>query len=147
MARLCVKDLLAVCDEQEPVARQCAAQASEVHRGHHGLARPGGRDQEVAMVTPRACERHLLEQAFLEGTKGDLDRAEREVGGPSRRGALRELARVERHEVAACQYVSKTASIFAITSGLRTPETRTFHSRPVTFAECVRFDEPMYAVE
>ncbi len=45
------------------------------------------------------------------------------------------------------QYASKTADIFATTSGLRTPDTRTFHSSPVTCAECVRFDDPMYAVE
>ena len=41
----------------------------------------------------------------------------------------------------------KTAAIFATASGLRTAETRTFHSSPSTCAECVRFDEPMYAVE
>ena len=34
-----------------------------------------------------------------------------------------------------------------MTSGLRAPDTRTFHSSPVTCAECVRFDEPTYAVE
>jgi hypothetical protein len=45
------------------------------------------------------------------------------------------------------QYESKTAVIFATTSGLRTPETRTFHSSPVTIAECVRLEDPMYAVE
>src|SRR5262249_51726317 len=44
------------------------------------------------------------------------------------------------------QYDSKTAAILATTSGLRRPETRTFHSKPVTWALCVRFEDPMYAV-
>ena len=29
-----------------------------------------------------------------------------------------------------------------MTSGLRAPETRTFHSMPATWAEWVRFDDP-----
>src|SRR5687768_16956334 len=45
------------------------------------------------------------------------------------------------------QYVSNTAAIFDTTSGLRSPDTRTFHSDPVTGALCVRFDDPMYAVD
>jgi hypothetical protein len=32
-------------------------------------------------------------------------------------------------------------------SGFRAEEARMFHSRPVTCAEWVRFDEPTYAVE
>jgi hypothetical protein len=32
-------------------------------------------------------------------------------------------------------------------SGFRALDARTFHSRPVTWAEWVRFDEPMNAVE
>ena len=34
-----------------------------------------------------------------------------------------------------------------MTSGFRAPDTRTFHSSPLICAECVRFDDPMYAVE
>lgn len=42
------------------------------------------------------------------------------------------------------QYVSKVRSNAAMRSGLRRSDARTFHSSPVTWAEKVRFDEPMY---
>ena len=41
------------------------------------------------------------------------------------------------------RYDPKTAAILATTSGLRRPETLTFHSRRVTCALCVRFEDPM----
>src|SRR3546814_14491192 len=45
-----VEDLLAVGDEQQAGAGEPLAEAGVVDGGHHGLARAGGGDEEVAVV-------------------------------------------------------------------------------------------------
>jgi len=66
--------------EQHAGARQLLAQPRVVERRHHGLARPGRRDQQVAVAPLRPSERDLLEEALLEGLGPQLDRAQHELG-------------------------------------------------------------------
>ena len=126
-----VEDLLAVRDEQQPVRGERRAQARVVDRGHDRLARAGRRDEQVPVVALRRREGHLFEQPFLERAQHDLDRAQQRPG-PRSASDVRcaELLGVVRDEVAAVPVAVKTAAILATTSGLRAPETRTFHSSP-----------------
>ncbi len=98
-----IEDLLAVCDEQESIAGQPRAQSGVVDRGHDGLAGTGRRDEEIAMVSERACQRDLLEQSLLKRVQHDLDRTEEQwlfvLDGC---GPVPELVVVEGNEVAAC---------------------------------------------
>ena len=89
-----------------------------------------------------------LEQAFLEGTQLDVGEAEPDdVRRLSECGALRETRRVVGDEVASLPVRVEDRGDLRKRIGLRTPDTRTFHSSPVTCAEWVRLDEPTYAVE
>ena len=95
------EDLAAVGHEQQARARQACAQSLVVERGHHGLARASGRDEQVAMAPLQAREFNLFEQAGLERFRADLDRTQ--VDARSARRSLDMLAEfigVERTEVA-----------------------------------------------
>jgi len=96
-----VEDLGAVRDEQQPVAGERSAEPRVVDRGHHGLSRPGRRDDQVAPVTLVQRDRELLEQRLLERPELDLDRAEQQ-GRPDAFDARapRELLAVVVDEVA-----------------------------------------------
>ena len=73
-------------DEQQPGPRQLGPQAHVVQRRHHGLARAGGRHQQVAVVALAAGDGDLLQQPLLERLGAQLDRAEQHgrarVAGP-----------------------------------------------------------------
>ena len=71
-----VEDLLAVGDEEQPVARERRSEARVVDRRHDRLARAGRGDEQVAVVAMVARELDLLEQALLERSQLELDRAE-----------------------------------------------------------------------
>ena len=123
------------------------SQARVVDRGHHGLAGTGRGDEQIA-VPPAAGKLDLFEEPFLKRFELDLDWAQgSRCSVLGHRGPSTKLLGSNGTKSPLAQYDSKTAAIFATTSGLRTPDTRTFHSRPVTIAEWVRFDDPMYAVE
>ena len=61
-----VEDLLAVSDEQQPVAVESGPQAGVVDGGHDGLAGAGGGDEQVAVAALATGDLDELEQAFLE---------------------------------------------------------------------------------
>ena len=144
-----LQDLLPVGHEQQPRAGGSVGRKSRVvDRRHDGLAGAGGGDEQVAVPPVPSSDLDLLEQPLLERTQVDLRRRQLERGRPTVRDRVRSTnsARSYGTKSSLSQYDSKTAAIFDTTSGLRRPETRTFHSSPVTCALWVRFDEPMYAV-
>ena len=145
-----VEDLLAVGDEQQP---DRAAAPREAGRSR----RPPSRSCPFPLPTPAGCDggplagqRDLLQQPLLERLGPHLDRAEHERRARSSAPAAvrsRELVGVVGDEVAALPVALEHGVDLVDDVGVARPETRTFHSRPVTWAEWVRFDEPMYAVE
>jgi hypothetical protein len=60
---------------------------------------------------------------------------------------IEELRAIVRDEVVAAPIALEDGGDLVDQTAFRAREARTFHSSPLTCAECVRFDEPMYAVE
>ena len=140
-----VEDLLPVGDEEEARPGERLAQASVVDGGHHRLAGAGRRDEQVAVMASLARQGDLLEQPLLEGLGPKLDRAEEDALGRSARS--RRCARGTRRGRRARSRRSSSRSrrprrACRRRPGSVPPATRTFHSRPLTWAEWVRLEDP-----
>lgn len=98
------------------------------------------------MVVSLACNLDQLQEAFLERLRTEFDRAENDVGAAVSPAAsaqlVLELRWVVVDEVAAFPVAVEHGTELGNDVGVSSCAIRTFHSSPVTCAECVRFDDP-----
>ena len=91
-----------MCHEQQSRPRQPLAQPGVVDGRHDRLARPCGGDQQVPVMSPLPRQFDLLDQAFLERFRPQLDRAQYECAAlVGLLGLGQEDLTVVRHKVAA----------------------------------------------
>ena len=120
-------------------------EARVVDCSHDRLTRASRGDEEVAVNDPSgARDRQLLEQSLLERARFDLDRAKADyIAALLDRRAPTELVRIVWDEVAALPITRRRPlRSWRARRDYERRTARTFHSRPVTWAEWVRFDEP-----
>ena len=96
-----LENLLAVRDEQKPVAWKLGSEACVVDRRHDCLPGAGCCDQQVVMMASHAGYRELFEERILEGSELDLERAEKGGGFVQPCGSIGELVGVIGNETAA----------------------------------------------
>ncbi len=146
-----VEDLLAMRDEQEPTREASSLpQTRVVDCRHHRLARAGGGDEQIAVVSLVTRELDAVRAARSWKGRSSISIGLSSVTSSPVVACVRRLNSSGSYgdEVAALPVARRRRLPSSRPRpGCGRPTTRTFHSSPMTCAECVRFDEPMYAVE